>query len=84
MMVNRTGTVPEARIGANRFVNIPLGARYRIDQRLPLGEYGSDGGGVGAAGAVGMRRGDTGGGEFVKLVTVERADRCSRPPGVRL
>ena len=38
MMVDRTGSVPKARIGTNRFVNIPLGTRYRIDQRLPPGE----------------------------------------------
>ena len=71
-MVNRTTSLPEARIGANRFVNKPLGARHRNRQRKPLGQPGRDRGGVGAAGAVSMRRGHARRGEFVPLGAVEQ------------
>src|ERR1022692_2444560 len=58
VMVDGSGTLPQPGVGENRLVDKALGARHCGGERQSKRQACGDGGGVGAAGAVGMRRGD--------------------------
>src|ERR1035441_2808843 len=67
VVVDGAGTLAEPGVGANRLVDKAFGASHGDGQRQSLRQAGRDGGGVGAAGAVGMRRGYARRREFVPV-----------------
>src|ERR1019366_2832255 len=75
VMVDGSGTLAEPGVSENRFVDKALGARHGGGQGQSKRQARGDGGGVGAAGAVGMQRGQARRREFVPSGAIEEKVR---------